>query len=169
MCCDLAGSSRQHWLWDIARKRNEFLLFSIVLRILQLLNIGTIGLIQVGFSAKCTSPNEHFNRIENWKCQIYEFRLIWLDRITYNDFVCQFLETNILGGCVVKIASKLMSNTETGTLLGQTVKKRLTHTQSLWDCYHRSVYYVTLCTDTSIIDCAVCMMIPQYNTSNKAP
>ena len=32
MCCDLAGSvrSRQHWLW--ARKRNEFLLFSIVLR-----------------------------------------------------------------------------------------------------------------------------------------
>ncbi len=39
MCCDLAGSvrSRQHWLWDIARKINEFLLFSFVPRILQLL------------------------------------------------------------------------------------------------------------------------------------
>ena len=39
MCCDLAGSvaSPQHWLRDIARKGNEFLLFSIVLRILQLL------------------------------------------------------------------------------------------------------------------------------------
>ncbi len=35
MCCYLAGSvgSRQHWLWDTARKRNAFLLFSIVLRI----------------------------------------------------------------------------------------------------------------------------------------
>ncbi len=29
--------NREHWLWDTARKRNEFLLFSIVLRILQLL------------------------------------------------------------------------------------------------------------------------------------
>ncbi len=40
MCCDLAESvlSREHWSWDIARKRNVFLLFSIVLRIvLQLL------------------------------------------------------------------------------------------------------------------------------------
>ena len=39
MCCDLVGSvrSRQHWFRDISRKRNEFLLFSIVLRILQLL------------------------------------------------------------------------------------------------------------------------------------
>ena len=31
------GISRQHWPWDTARKRNEFLLFSTVLRILQLL------------------------------------------------------------------------------------------------------------------------------------
>ncbi len=39
MCCDLAGSvgSQRHWLWDITRKRNEFLLLCIVLRILQLL------------------------------------------------------------------------------------------------------------------------------------
>ena len=28
-------------------------------------NLGTTGLIQVGFSAKCTSPNEHFIQIEN--------------------------------------------------------------------------------------------------------
>ncbi len=36
MCYDLVESvgSRKHWLWDITRKRNEFLLFSIVLRIL---------------------------------------------------------------------------------------------------------------------------------------
>ena len=59
MCCNLAGSvgSRQHWLWDIARKRNEFPLFSIVLRILPIAhNHGTTGPIQVEFSAKCTSP-----------------------------------------------------------------------------------------------------------------
>ena len=38
MCCDLAGSvrSRQHWLWDIGWKRNEWM-YSIVLRIFQLL------------------------------------------------------------------------------------------------------------------------------------
>ena len=28
-------------------------------------NFGTTGPIQVGFSAKCTSPNKHFNQIEN--------------------------------------------------------------------------------------------------------
>ena len=48
-------------------------------------NFGTTGPIQVGFSAKCTSPNEHINQIENWKCHIFDFRLISLDRITYND------------------------------------------------------------------------------------
>ncbi len=40
------------------RKRNEFVLFSIVLRIAY--NLKTTGPIQVGFSAKC---NEHFNQI----------------------------------------------------------------------------------------------------------
>ena len=37
--CDLAESVRswEHWLCDLARKRNAFLLFSIVLRIIQLL------------------------------------------------------------------------------------------------------------------------------------
>ena len=43
--------------------RNEYLLFSIDLRTLQLL-ITWEPLVQVGFSAKCTSPNEHFNQIE---------------------------------------------------------------------------------------------------------
>ncbi len=39
MCCNLAGSveSWEHWFWDTARKRSAFLLFSIVLRIFQLL------------------------------------------------------------------------------------------------------------------------------------
>ena len=48
-------------------------------------NFGTTGLIQVGFSAKCTSPNEYFNQIEIWKCHMFDFRLIPLDRITYNE------------------------------------------------------------------------------------
>ncbi len=87
MCCDLAGSvrKRDHWLRDAARKRNAFLLFSIDLRIVQLLYIfGTTGPIQVGVSAKCTCPNEDFNQIENWKCDMFDFRLIPLDHITYD-------------------------------------------------------------------------------------
>ena len=65
MCCNLAVAesvrSREHWLWDTARKRNVFLLFSIVLGIFQLLyNFGTTGPIQVRFSATCTSPDEDF-------------------------------------------------------------------------------------------------------------
>ena len=45
-------------------------------------NFGTTGLIKVEFSAKCTSPNMQFNQIENWKCHMFNFRLISLDRIT---------------------------------------------------------------------------------------
>ena len=45
-------------------------------------NLGTTGLIQVGFSVKCTSLSEHFNQIENWKCHMCESWLIPLDRIT---------------------------------------------------------------------------------------
>ncbi len=37
---------------------------------------------QVEFSAKCTSPNEDFNQVENWKCHMFDFRLVLLDRIT---------------------------------------------------------------------------------------
>ncbi len=45
-------------------------------------NLGTTGPIQVGFSAKCTSLNEVFNQIENWKCHMCDFWLIPLDHIT---------------------------------------------------------------------------------------
>ncbi len=55
-------------------------------------------------------------------------------------------------------------NTETRALFGQTVKKNFTHTQNQWDCSHRHVYKRHSCTDISIIDFAVCRMIPQYNT-----
>ena len=79
MCCDLSGSvgSRQHWLWDIASKRNEFLLFSIVLKTLQLLiALEPLDQLKWRFLAKCTSPSENFNQIENWECHMCEFRLI---------------------------------------------------------------------------------------------
>ncbi len=36
------------------------------------------------FSTKCTSPNEDFNEIENWKCHMFNFWLIPLDHITYH-------------------------------------------------------------------------------------
>ncbi len=45
-------------------------------------NFGTTSPIQRGFSAKCTFPNEHFNQIENWKCHMFAFILISLNRIT---------------------------------------------------------------------------------------
>ncbi len=100
MCCDLAGSvgSREHWLWDTARKRNAFLLFSIVLKSFNCYSFGTIGPLQVGFSAKCTSPNEDFNQIENWKCHLFDFRLIPLGHITYDPifwavYVTQHIES----------------------------------------------------------------------------
>ncbi len=66
MCCDLEGSvrSRQHWLRDTARKRNAFVLFSLFWESFNCYNFGTTGPIQVGFSGKCTSPNEDFNQIE---------------------------------------------------------------------------------------------------------
>ncbi len=74
MCCDLAGSvgSREHWLWDL-----------LFWESFNFYNFGITGQIQLGFSAKCTSPNEDFNHIENWKWHMFDFWLIPLNRITY--------------------------------------------------------------------------------------
>ncbi len=64
MCWNLAGSVRspQHWLWDIARKKWISIVFYCSENPPIAHNLGTAGPIQVGFSAKCTSPNEHFNQ-----------------------------------------------------------------------------------------------------------
>ncbi len=86
LCYDLVESvqSREHWLWYVARRRTEFLLFSIVLRILQLpKTLEPLVRFRWVIHPKCTSPNEHFNHIEDWKCHIFDFRLISLDRIIF--------------------------------------------------------------------------------------
>ena len=72
MCRDLVESvrSQEHWLWDIARKRNDFLLFSIILRILQLF-ITLESLVQFRWGFQQNVPNEHSNQIENWKCHVW--------------------------------------------------------------------------------------------------
>ncbi len=81
LCCNLARSvgSRAHWFWDTARKRNAFLCFPLFWEFSNCYNFGTTGPIQVGFSTKCTSPNDDFDQIENWKCHMFNFRLIPLD------------------------------------------------------------------------------------------
>ncbi len=77
MCCNLAGSvgCREHWLRDTARKRKAFFFyffyFLLFWESFNCCNFGTTGLIQVGFAAKCTSPNEDFNR--KLKCHMFEF------------------------------------------------------------------------------------------------
>ncbi len=72
------------------QKGNEFLLFSTVLRIQQML-LALELLVRFKWvfqQIKCTSPNEHFNQIENWKCQIFDFRLISVDHIKDSKSVC---------------------------------------------------------------------------------
>ncbi len=51
VCSDLAElvRSRERWLWDIATKRNVFLLFSIVLSILQLITLEPLVRFRWGF------------------------------------------------------------------------------------------------------------------------
>ncbi len=53
-------------------------------------NFGNTGPIQVGFSAKCTSPKEHFNQIENWKCHMFDFRQISLLFVCFVLFLILF-------------------------------------------------------------------------------
>ena len=50
-------------------------------------NFGNTDPIQVGFSTKCTSPNEHFNQIENCNRHMFDFRLIPLDSITFDNLI----------------------------------------------------------------------------------
>ena len=88
MCCDPAGSvgSQENWLWDIARKKNASLLFSIVLRIFQLLwlwnhwsNSG--GVFSKMYLSWWGLQSNTF--VKTWKCLMFDFRLIPLDCITY--------------------------------------------------------------------------------------
>ena len=62
LCYELAESvgSLEQWLWDISGKNNKFLLFLLFGESFKTHNFGTTGPIQIRFSAKCTSPNEHF-------------------------------------------------------------------------------------------------------------
>ncbi len=76
-------------------------------------NYGTTGPIQVGFSAKCTSPNEEFIQFiqkENWKCYMFDFRLIPVDRNIF--FIRPHLSgiRSMLSGC------RLSSTTCIGSL-----------------------------------------------------
>ena len=80
---DFSFFSREHWLWDTASKRNGISLFSIVLRTLQLLlTLEPLIYFRWGFQQN-VPLNEHINQIENWKCHMFNFRLIFLDHITH--------------------------------------------------------------------------------------
>ncbi len=63
-------------------KRMHFFCFLLFWESFNCYNFGTTHPIQVGFSAKSTSPNKNFDQIENWKCHMFDFWLIPLDRIT---------------------------------------------------------------------------------------
>ena len=67
MCCDLAGSvgSREH-IVRYSQKQECISFVSYCFKeFFNCCNFGTTGPIQVGFSAKCNSPKEDFNQIEN--------------------------------------------------------------------------------------------------------
>ncbi len=68
MYCDLAGSVRSIGRIDVRYSQKEKLI-SVVFYCSEnpsiTHNLGTTGPIQEGFLAKCTSPIEDFNQIEN--------------------------------------------------------------------------------------------------------
>ncbi len=70
LCCDLAESvrSQEHWLWDIARKRNEFILFSIVLRIL-LITLEPLDWVKGNFSKM---------QLSKWSNRILKMSHVWV-------------------------------------------------------------------------------------------
>ena len=100
MCCDLAESVRswEHWLWDKARKRTVFPLFSIVLRILQLLIVLEP---QVQFSWDFQQNDlsklalQSNKKTENVTCSTLD--LIPLDHIKYLAVQWKFNFPQILG------------------------------------------------------------------------
>ena len=68
MCCDLVESVRSREHCEIQpEKRMHFFCFQLFWEYFTCYNFGTTGPIQVGFSAKRTSPNKDFKQIENWK------------------------------------------------------------------------------------------------------
>ena len=81
-------------LWDVVRKGMNFpFVFYWFENPSIAHNLETTGPIQAGFPAKCTSPNEHFNQIENSKCHMFDFRLIFPQIASHTGEVvqCQML------------------------------------------------------------------------------
>ena len=77
-------------------------------------NFGTFGPIQVGFSTKCTAPNEHFNQTENWKCHMFKFRLISLDHITYFLTIIVLFNSRKPGMAVCEVCNNGRHSNKTG-------------------------------------------------------
>ena len=98
LCYDLVESfwGQEHWLWDIGRNKLISFAFYYVENPSIAHNFGTTGLIQVWFSAKCTPLNEHFNQIENWKCHMFDIRLISLDCIRFIEPMREVVRKNCL-------------------------------------------------------------------------
>ncbi len=82
--------SREHWLWDIARKRNAFLMFSTVLRILQLLITlsqwsDSGGVFSKMYLSKINPISLKLQSNRKLKISHVQFRLISLHSITNID------------------------------------------------------------------------------------
>ena len=79
-----SGISRKSGLLIVRYSQKEMHLFSCCFENSSIAhNFGITGPIQVGFSAKFTFRNEHFQQIQNWNCNLFDFRLISLDCITF--------------------------------------------------------------------------------------
>ena len=83
---------------------------------------------QSGFQAKSTSLKEDFNQIENWKCHMFDFRLILLDRITngaiINVIFWDMINTTFIQVCV-KFQFNITKVTKVTATRGMMGQKRL--------------------------------------------
>ena len=113
MCCNLAGSVRSLVAFFVRysqKKKCISFVFYYSENPSIAHNLGTTEPIQVGFSSKCTSPNDYFNQIEYWKCDMFDFRLIPPDHITHlsNKHVLTTIASIFL--CLISLGCQINKN-----------------------------------------------------------
>ena len=123
--------SWKYWFYDGVKQSRKYLMFPIVFSIFQLLiSLEPIDPISMEFSVKCSCENGANSKLEKWKLNLTDFRLILLDHSTFDTFWIYWspLNTQVLWGFSISECKGNSTHVSTEML---TLAPRLSHPRNV--------------------------------------